>query len=566
MEKFTVELRQGKIAVGCIQDKGAREYQEDRYGFSDVSPGENAQFTAAVADGMGGLAAGAFVSDYTIKRLLETKVIPGADVPGQLCSMVRGISGEIASGGSRGGSTLAAVYCLPEGVFFCSVGDSRIYLRRGSVLTQLTMDADYFSILLDRVIDGKLTFQQAAGDLDRDSLSQFMGSGTFLTPDMNLIPLAAQPGDRLLICSDGVYNALEQEELLQSLTLSAGGAAEDIYGRVLARGYSNQDNFTAVVLEFLPGWSNDLPGIPGTSEASEASELPGASAELFTDYSSHTSAGGRSELEDRLFAGGGIFAAADGLGGQKNGAKAAAAAVDYLSGNTGADFSPAGINALLEGANSAVRKTGGMSAIAAAFFRDGEFTCGNFGDSRVYYFRGGRLTMQTRDHSVCQTAVELGQLNPEQIRGSDDRAKLLKALGSEKTLNLKQHFEPIKVCAGDAFLVCTDGFWENVHEREMETDLQKSHSSAEWIRLMLKRHLIKARDAGDNYSVICGIFTDKPQASPKPERKKRSRLPKLLISLGIAAAALAGLILALAYLSSDNKPPSETAAVTEEMR
>lgn len=554
MEKFKVELKQGRIAVGCIQDKGAREYQEDRYGFSDVISGENTQFTAAVADGMGGLASGAFVSEYTIKHLLETPVSPGADVPGQLCSMARRISGEIAAGGSRGGSTLAAVYCMPEGVYFCSVGDSRIYLRRGSVLTQLTGDADYFSILLDRVIDGKLTYRQAAADLDRDSLSQFIGSGTFLTPDMNIIPLAVQSGDRLLICSDGVYNALGHEELLQSLMLSAGGAAEDIYGRILARGYSNQDNFTAVVLEFLPGWSNEAP------------QSPESTAELFTDYSSHTSAGGRDQSEDRLFIGRGIFAAADGLGGHRNGAKAAAAAVDHLSENTGADFLPEGINTLFEGANSAVRKTGGMSAIAAAFVRDGQFTCGNVGDSRVYYFRDGRLIMQTRDHSVCQAAVELGQLDPEQVRSSEDRPKLLKVLGNEKTLNLKQTFEPIEVRSGDAFLVCTDGFWENVHEREMEADLLKSHSSAEWIRLMLKRHLMRSHNAGDNYSVICGIFTDKPQTSPKPERKKRKRLPKLLISIGIAAAALAGLILALSYLSSDSGANSETAAITEEIQ
>lgn len=554
MEKFTVELRQGKIAVGCIQDQGAREYQEDRFGFSEVKPGsQSEQFTAAVADGMGGLAAGAFVSEYTIAHLLDTQVDSGADVPGQLCSMVRRINSEIAAGGSRGGSTLAAVYCMPEGVYFCSVGDSRIYLQRGSVLTQLTGDADYFSILLDKVIDGKLTFQQAADDLDRDSLSQFMGSGTFLTPDMNLIPLAVQPGDRLLICSDGVYNALEPEELLQSLTLSAGGAAEDIYGRILARGYSNQDNFTAVVLEFLPGWSNEAPKAPENT------------AELYTEYSSHTSPGGRSEAQDRLFVGGGIFAAADGLGGHKDGGKAASAAVDYLSENTGGDFSPEGINTLLEGANKAVRKSGGLSAVAAAFVRDGIFTCGNVGDSRVYYFRDGRLIMQTRDHSVCQAAVELGQLDPEQVRSSDDRPKLLKALGSEEELNLRQRCEKIEARLGDAFLVCTDGFWENVHEREMEADLQKSNSSAEWIRLLLKRHLLKAHDAGDNYSVICGIFTDKPAAPTKPVKKKRSRLPRLLISLGIAAAAVAGLILSLIYLSSDSGAPSEPASITEDI-
>ena len=105
MDKFTVELKQGSIAVGVIQEQGARDYQEDRFGFSPVKPGEQAeQFTAVVADGMGGLNAGAFVSEYTVKRLLEAEINPGTEVPEQLCAAVRRISGELAAGGSRGGA------------------------------------------------------------------------------------------------------------------------------------------------------------------------------------------------------------------------------------------------------------------------------------------------------------------------------------------------------------------------------------------------------------------------------------------------------------------------------
>lgn len=543
MDKFTVELKQGSIAVGVIQGQGAREYQEDRFGFSPVKPGEQSeQFTAAVADGMGGLNAGAFVSEYTVKRLLEAEITPGEDVPEQLCAAVRRISGELAAGGSRGGSTLAAVYCMPQGVYFCSVGDSRIYLRRGSVITQLTQDQDYFSVLLDKVTDGKLSFDQAAQDIDRGSLAQYMGSGTFLTPDMNLIPLAVQPGDRLLICSDGVYNALDREELLQSLMLSAGGAAEDIHGRILAHGYSNQDNFTAVVLEFRPGWSNEP--MPEREQG-----------DLFTDRSCYTNVGGREENQDRVYSGGGIYAAADGLGGHKNGAKASAAAVKYLSENTGADFSPEGVNALLEGANSAVRKSGGLSAIAAAFVRGGEFTYGNVGDCRVYYFRQGRLIMQTKDHSVCQAAVEMGQLDPEQIRSSEDRPSLLKALGSQERLDLRQRCEPIAIRPGDAFLVCTDGFWEKVHEREMEADLLKSHSSTEWLRFMLKRHLLLSSGSGDNYTAVCGIFTDRP-AQIKPPEKRRFNL-RLLIAAAVAALMLCALAASLFFLSGSADSENE---------
>ena len=530
IRRFTAKLPQGAVDVGCIQDQGAREYQEDTAGFSEVrDDGTAERFAAVVADGMGGMASGGFVSDYTVKNLLAANI----GSPEELCAAVRRISGEIAAGGSRGGTTIAAVYLLAGGVYFCSVGDSRVYLLHDGILTRLTDDQDYMSVLLERVLDGRTSFPRAETDPERDSLSQFVGSGTLLTPEMNRIPLAVTPGDRLLICSDGVYNALSEDELRQSLALSAGGAAEDIMGRILARGYANQDNFTAVVLQFLPGWGET----PAPAQP-EDNEAPGI------DCAFHTSEGGCNENQDDLFAGGGIYAVADGLGGHKSGAKASRAAVEYLSGQAGADFSPEGVNALLEGANEAVRCSGGLSALAAGFYRDGEFTCGNVGDSRVYYFRSGRVIYQSRDHSVCQAAVELGEISSEEIRGSADRAGLLKALGAEASLDLRQRCEPIKVQRGDAFLLCSDGFWEYIHEREMEAELIKAESSAAWLNSMLKRHLLRSRNCGDNYTAVCGIFTDvRPQELPA----EKKRFPAFLVPVGVAAVALiaAALILLL---------------------
>lgn len=543
MDKFRAELRFPGcgvvgIAVGGIQHQGAREYQEDSYGFSEVTPGKPLQrFTAVVADGMGGLSSGAFVSGYCVNKLLEADIGEGhIPIHEQLTSVVRRISGEIAAGGSRGGSTLAAVVCVPQGVYFCSVGDSRIYLLRRGVLTQLTEDGDYFSVLLDRVISGSLKFTQALSDPDKDALSQYMGSGTFLTPDRNIIPFAPQPGDRFFICSDGVYNALSSEEILQSLTLSAGAAVEDIAGRILAKGYTNQDNFTAVALEFLPG------DVPEPAEA-EQKRVKYDSC----DYSSCTSVGGCERNEDSLFTGNGVFAVADGLGGHKGGEKASRVAVDHISSHTEGKHTPERINELFEGANASVRALGvGMSTIAAAFSRNGVFTFGNVGDSRVYYLRHGKIIAQTRDHSVCQAAVELGQLDPEQIRGSEDRARILKALGSESSLNLRRGYDPIEIRPGDSFVVCSDGFWEYVHEREMEVDRLKSFSSAEWLRYMLKRHLMKSGDTGDNYTAVCGIFTDQPeQQKLLPKRRFNA---KLLIAAGIAALMLCALAAVLVFL------------------
>lgn len=58
-------------------------------------------------------------------------------------------------------------------------------------------------------------------------------------------------GDKILICSDGVYNALPAAELLSALESPAAEAAELIEKMVLSKGYPDQDNFTAIVLEFM---------------------------------------------------------------------------------------------------------------------------------------------------------------------------------------------------------------------------------------------------------------------------------------------------------------------------
>lgn len=69
-------------------------------------------------------------------------------------------------------------------------------------------------------------------------------------PDVNRIPLVPKCGDKLLICSDGVYNALTDEEMERALFHFAQDAANALADAILKKNYENQDNNTAVVLEF----------------------------------------------------------------------------------------------------------------------------------------------------------------------------------------------------------------------------------------------------------------------------------------------------------------------------
>ncbi len=130
----------------------------------------------------------------------------------------------------------------------------------------------------------------------------------------------------------------------------------------------------------------------------------------------------------------------------------------------------------------------------------------NSGDSRFYFFSNGTLSCMSKDHSVSQMSVELGEMSFDNIRFDADRNKLLKVLGDNTSNEVGTIYRPIPYKSGDAFLLCSDGFWEYVLEEEMEIDLSKSNSAKEWIEFMLVRLLLKFNGNNDNFTVVGGII------------------------------------------------------------
>lgn len=127
---------------------------------------------------------------------------------------------------------------------------------------------------------------------------------------------------------------------------------------------------------------------------------------------------------------------------------------------------------------------------------------GHLGDSRLYCFRGGRLLVQTRDHSVVQSMVDAGYVKPGDLRTTPHRSRLLGALGDagrfEPTVE-RQHFS---LADGDAFLLCTDGCWEFVEEAEMGQALLEANSGEDWLRVLEQQVLSHGKPGQDNYSAI----------------------------------------------------------------
>ena len=218
----------------------------------------------------------------------------------------------------------------------------------------------------------------------------------------------------------------------------------------------------------------------------------------------------------------GCWAVADGLGGHFGGETASCLAVENIISSFKAHqgCSPAMTFQYLEAAHNAIlarqAAEAGLSAMrttVVVLLSDSQGAVwGHAGDSRLYQFRQGRIIFQTRDHSVPQALVNAGDLKPEEVRFHEDRHRLLRVLGQDGDFRPTILEEKIPLVDGDAFLLCTDGFWEYMLETEMENVLAKATNPQDWLDLMehdlLRRANQDAKKEHDNYTAI-GIFVRK---------------------------------------------------------
>ncbi|MBQ7499894.1 MAG: serine/threonine-protein phosphatase [Clostridia bacterium] len=207
------------------------------------------------------------------------------------------------------------------------------------------------------------------------------------------------------------------------------------------------------------------------------------------------------------------FVLADGLGGHGNGDVASGFAVDCAGAvieNT-PDFGETFLNQCFEETQRMLMKEKEKrdlpsikTTMVVLTLKDGFARWGHIGDSRLYHFRGGKQLSRTLDHSVPQMLVLSGEIKEKDIRHHPDRSILLNALGAE--WNGPQYEiskQDVKVETGDSFLLCSDGFWEWIDEKNMLKILKKSETAYEALNEMAAA--VKENGTGhgmDNYSAI----------------------------------------------------------------
>ncbi len=246
------------------QHVGSRGNQEDSFAFSDL--GDQAMIDrvgvmAVVADGMGGLeygeeasrvAVASFLSEYSME--IEKESIN--DRLNRAITVANTAVYDLAYKGAKGeidlGTTIVAAVVLRGQLYWVSAGDSRLYLYRENYLQQLTLDHIYANHLQVDVENGKLTQDEADRNPERNYLTSYLGLPRISELDYSKQPLHLQAGDKVLLCSDGLYDTL-QEAAIAAVLDNSGAAdyAEELVKAALAAGNPHQDNITVAVFSLV---------------------------------------------------------------------------------------------------------------------------------------------------------------------------------------------------------------------------------------------------------------------------------------------------------------------------
>ncbi len=236
---------------------------------------------------------------------------------------------------------------------------------------------------------------------------------------------------------------------------------------------------------------------------------------------SRSEVGARSRNEDYVQFGavesGWYAVLADGAGGHRNGAIASdlvvrIAAHELRSRAAKEALQPQALAEIALAANDALnRQQDGlhghhrMHATLVILWIDGALQhalWSHVGDSRLYVLRRGRVDHVTRDDSVVQSMVDAGLLAPEQARDHPNRNQLIAALGSDEPLEPHICDVAFPIRDGDAFLLCSDGWYDLLAVADIEATLARAASAEDWLSAM--QHFVQQRQRSnqDNFSAI----------------------------------------------------------------
>ncbi len=268
------------LHVAAVSHPGmSGKNNEDRYAVSAFRLEDAAStpsLLAIVADGIGGHRAGEIAAEIAVETISRMVAVSDGSQPVKtlqdaIIQAAKTIHEEAeANTEQKGmGSTCACAWVIGSQLYTASVGDSRIYLVRANTIRQLSTDHTWVQEAIEQ---GMLRPEQARGHPNAHVIRRYLGARSGVTPDMRLKLIdgeddvhalanqgtALQPGDMLLLCSDGLTDLVDDVEILAAIqTRRAEGALEELTNLSNQRG--GHDNITMVMLS-MP--SIEQPTIP----------------------------------------------------------------------------------------------------------------------------------------------------------------------------------------------------------------------------------------------------------------------------------------------------------------
>lgn len=206
-----------------------------------------------VADGMGGHAGGDVASSIAIQRLepLDQAHPSTEDAQASLQAAATTAAGDLIKAAKERpelaglGTTLSAIVMVDDYAVIGHIGDSRIYLFRDDALTQITADHTFVQRLVD---SGRITPEEARYHPRRSVLMRVL-SDMDPDPELDMFVMHTQPGDRWLLCSDGLSGVVDEAHILKAMRQGSapGRTADNLLKQALDGGAP--DNVTIVIVD-----------------------------------------------------------------------------------------------------------------------------------------------------------------------------------------------------------------------------------------------------------------------------------------------------------------------------
>lgn len=235
-----------ELELANLQGIGSRYEQQDAFGISRMERYEKDGLFAVLCDGMGGMTEGGRIAEETVSELLGVFPLSDNDIPDRVSQQSAKVYRHFRG---HGGTTMVAVLIKGNRLLFWCVGDSDLFLLRGNKLYGMNIRQEYKNELLLRALQGAFPVEEAFNDPQAGALSEYIGKED-VKCDYSRKPFFLHPGDALLLCSDGVSDTLTLKQIMEAMALSTQACCDKLEEDIISADKPNQDNYTAVVLNY----------------------------------------------------------------------------------------------------------------------------------------------------------------------------------------------------------------------------------------------------------------------------------------------------------------------------